>query len=371
MRDPSEEAPGNEQGTRSSGPPPESRGPSGQQIKEPLRRRLRASGLEGLTRAARLLPTPLVRTGLQGLAGLTRFGPVQRRVLANLELALGTTTSAQERLRIAQGVRRHSARLAEEWLRLASGGARDEKKRRWILRTVQFDSSLGLLEEELERGRGALILTAHIGNWELLAAALRIRGLDGVVVGRKRPNDSSSDWLVRMRRSYGVTTVFQDDSPRSILRVLRDGQTVGMLADLEVRRLAGEFLPFFGVPALTMTAPAALARAGATPLIPISCVATSAEHYLLHVEEPLYPDPALGRSAGTLELTSRLNRCFEDWIRARPEQWAWHQPRWRTRPGKYEARPLSARLSAHRALADDRAGSHAQQSLSAATESEG
>ena len=110
-------------------------------------------------------------------------------------------------------------------------------------------------------GRGLLIATAHLGNWEILAAALRQRGLDGAVVGLRKHRDPSSAWLVAMRSALSVRTIAQDAPPREVLGVLRGGGTLGLLCDLEVRRLSGIHVPFFGVEALTQTAPAALSRA--------------------------------------------------------------------------------------------------------------
>jgi KDO2-lipid IV(A) lauroyltransferase len=197
---------------------------------------------------------------------------------------------------------------------------------------VTLDPSIEVLRRELARGRGALIVTAHLGNWELLCARLRRLGLDGAVVGYERPRDESARWLAAMRRAYGVQTLSQQTSAREILRVLQGGLVVGLLADLEDRRIDGEFLPFFGVPALTMTAPAALARAARLPLIPVRCTVEDGGHYRLAVETPLALDPTLARREATLHLSARLNAVFERWIRETPEQWAWHQARWRTRP---------------------------------------
>jgi KDO2-lipid IV(A) lauroyltransferase len=178
--------------------------------------------------------------------------------------------------------------------------------------------------------RGLLISPAHIGNWALLAAALRRRGLDGAVVGRRRRDDPSSDWLIEMRRAYGVTTIAQDERPRQLVELLRSGKTLGILCDLAVKQLDGEELPFFGLPAMTMTAPAALARAAHLPLVPVRCVARG-ERYVLSAEEPLHLDRDLARrdrGAATRELLTRMNAVFERWIRETPEQWAWHQRRW-------------------------------------------
>jgi len=310
---------------------------------------LRARALSGLTRAAAPLPDRLVRAGLGGLASLARFTPYERTARANLELALGAETSAAERNRIARGVRRHAARLCTEWLRLARSGAPGSPQAArgdWIDDAVELDGSIEILRGELARGRGVLIVTAHLGNWELLCARLARLGLAGAVVGYRKPRDPGGRWFEDLRRTYGVTTLPQHTSPRTLLGVLHRGEVLGLLADLEVRRLAGTFLPFFGTPALTMTAPAALARAHGVPLVPVRCVARDGGRgvYELRVETPLAIDPSLGRREATVELTARLNGVFERWIRAAPEQWAWHQRRWRTRPGEHVAVPLAARV---------------------------
>ncbi|MCA8979516.1 MAG: lysophospholipid acyltransferase family protein, partial [Planctomycetes bacterium] len=246
---------------------------------------------------------------------------------------------------IAAGARHHARELAEHWLRLArsrppeAGTGGD-----WIEDLVEEDDSVERIDEVLAAGRGAIIVTAHLGDWELLCARLRRRGYAGAVIGLKKRRDPVADWLIDMRRAYGVTTLAQDSSPREVLRVLQAGGTVGLLCDLEVRRLAGEFVPFFGRPALTMTAPAALARAHRLPLIPVRCVKPRGSAiYRLSVDEPLELDASMDKKAATVDLMARVNERFEAWIRETPEQWAWHQARWRTRPGELEATPLHAR----------------------------
>lgn len=312
----------------------------------PLRRRLRLRALHGLTRASALLPAGLTQGVLDGGAALARFSRVEKRSLENLELALGTQTTLAERKRIARGVRRHSARLFAEFMKLARQGTdlRDPEGGQWIEEEVVLDESIARLHELHERGRGVLILTAHLGNWEYLSARLHRLGLDGVVVGRHRQQDGSSDWLSAMRKNYGVTTHAQDASPRDLLRVLSRGETIGMLADLEVRRLDSVFVPFFGTPALTMTAPAALARARKIPILPARCIARSEDRrsgYTLRFEEPLALRQELGKEEALSDLVRRLSETYERWIRETPEQWAWFGAKWRTRPGERVNVPLA------------------------------
>lgn len=244
----------------------------------------------------------------------------------------------------------HTGRQLREWMRLARGAPAvgpARERGRWIEELVQLDGSEAILRAEWERGRGVIVVTPHLGNWELLAARLRREGYDGAVIGLEKRRDSSARWLIDMRKAYDVETIPQDSSPREIMRILEGGQMLGVLPDLEVKRLAGEFLPFLGRPALTMTAPAALARARRVPLIPVRCVLDHAcGHYVLHVSEPLHFDRALPRKEATTALTRQLNAVFETWITSAPEQWPWHQNRWRTQPGTFEAKPLRGRRPA-------------------------
>ncbi|MFT5286333.1 MAG: KDO2-lipid IV(A) lauroyltransferase [Planctomycetota bacterium] len=309
---------------------------------EPLRRRLRARAVNGFAKLANRLPAFSVRAPLGALARLASFSKVQTLTLANLELALGSETTLAERKRIAAGVRAHSANLLYEWARLTPGPAQLD----WLNQNVEIDESVRILEEQTQLGRGVILVTAHIGNWEMLAIALRARGFEGTVVGRKRARDSGSNFLVDLRAAWGLDSLPQDCAAREPLRVLQSGAILGLLTDLEVRRIDGEFLPFFGVDALCMTAPAALARAAQLPLLPVRCIrekgATSKTPYRLSFEPPLALNTDLPRDAACTDLTNRLNSVYERWIRETPEQWAWHQPRWRTRPGSRKIQPWAS-----------------------------
>lgn len=311
-----------------------------------LRRRLRSALLEGASRGAVFTPALLLRGGLRAAAWTSRFSTFERRTLSNLELAYGDELTEAERQAIARGVRRHLARQAEEWLLLAG---RRRGLDAWLEARVEVDPSVEILETEMARGRGVLVATGHIGNWELLAATLKRIGFRGAVVGMAKHRDPSADWLVNMRRNYGVETLSQRANPRELLRVLQKGELLGVLCDLEVRRLAGEHIPFFGRPALTMTAPAALARARKLPLVPVRCVLPDpeADRYRLLVDEPLALDPELPRKEASTELLTRLNQLFERWIRESPTQWAWHQHRWRWGPEAGQSVPLAARSGQH------------------------
>jgi len=289
------------------------------------RRAVRARLLAALTSAARWSPPGAVESALALCAPLARWSRFERTTRANLALALGDELDDAEQGRIARGVRRHAARQFASWLRLA---ARDAADAGWIDEHVRVDASIRHLDAALAGGRGAIVATAHLGDWELLAARIVRLGHRGAVVGLRRPNDPSALWFEALRARHGLRTIPQSASPREMLAVLARGEVLGILCDLDARRLDAEFLPFFGVPARTLTAPAALARASGAPVVPARCVLGPDGRYTLSCEEPFVFDSALPRPAARRAILERLNATYERWIRAAPEQWAWHQVRW-------------------------------------------
>ncbi len=292
------------------------------------RRAARARVLGALTATARWSPPAAVEGALAACAPLARWSSFERTTRANLVLAYGDELDDARRTEIARGVRRHAARQFATWLRLA---ASDAAHGGWIDELVEVDASIAHLDAALARGRGAIVVTAHLGDWELLAARLVRSGRRGAVVGFRKQNDPSAAWFEALRARHGVRTIPQSAPPRAVLDVLARGEVVGILCDLEARRLDGEFVPFFGVPARTMTAPAALARASGAALVPARCTRERAR-YVLRCEAPLDFDASRPRAAARTAVLERLNETYERWIRAAPDQWAWHQRRWRSRP---------------------------------------
>jgi len=262
---------------------------------------------------------------LVACAPLARWTRFERTTRTNLALAFPDIDEAL-RSRIAAGVRRHAARQFASWLRLA---ATDASTGGWIDELVELNPSIAHLDEALALGRGAIVATAHIGDWELLAARLVRRGHSGAVVGLRRANDPSAMWIENARARHGVRTIPQAASPRELLGVLAHGGVLGILCDLDARRLDAIELPFLGHPARTLTAPAALARASRAPIVPIRCVRRASARYELLCDEPLEFEVAIGRERARRRLLESLNATYARWIRADPEQWAWHQDRWK------------------------------------------
>ena len=289
-------------------------------LRKRLRRGLRLRVWSLFARCLALLPSPWATRAAYPLAWIaSKLGP-GKTAQQNLTRVFGAKAKD-----LTGPVFRHLARQTAETALLAHA---NQTKRDRLLQGVQLDPSLVHLENALAKNQGAIVVTAHLGHWEILAATLAGQlGHRGAVVGRFRRHDPSSQWLVAMRAKSGVETLPQDSPPQKLLRVLQKGQVLGILSDLKVKRLHGIDLPFFGHPARTMTAPAALARVSQAPIIPMRCVLRH-NTYTLMAEDPIHLDPNLDRDAAQKECLLRINQTFERWIREDPEQWVWYRPRW-------------------------------------------
>lgn len=183
-----------------------------------------------------------------------------------------------------------------------------------------------------EHGR-ALVLTAHLGNWEYLAVAHRLVNIPLSVVVRPLDAPLLDAWAERMRRHTGAELIAKRGALREVLGALRRGRMVAVLLDQNATRREGVFVPFFGRPASTSRSLALLAVRTATPVVPIFITRLGPGRHRVTVL-PAIPPPAADDDleAAVVALTARCTAIVETAIRQAPDQWLWAHDRWRTRP---------------------------------------
>lgn len=201
-----------------------------------------------------------------------------------------------------------------------------------VERTLSTITLEGLehLRRAMETHGRALVLTAHLGNWELLTVAHRLTGYPLAIV--VRPLDSP--WLERLadrlRRKSGVELIAKRGALRPVLKALGDGRMVGILLDQNASRRESVFVPFFGHPASTSKSLALLAVRSGAPVVPIFIRRERRGHRVTIC--PMLPAPtATDSEQAVAELTARCTATIEAAVRATPEQWLWIHDRWRTR----------------------------------------
>jgi Kdo2-lipid IVA lauroyltransferase/acyltransferase len=245
---------------------------------------------------------------------------LRRTALRNLELAL-PELSPEERGRIADGVFRSVARLLVGASRLPSINRRNVKE--WI----DYDG-FEHFQEAQRRGRGVLIASGHLGNWELsgVGHALLCGETMSVVV---RPLDNPLiDRLVQDRREMvGNRMIGKKEFVRRMLDALKTNGTVGIFVDQNSHFDHGVFVNFFGVPARCGTTFAKLAAHTGATVIPGFAVWIEAEQrYRLKFYPPL------DLTGDVAEDTQRVQSAVERAVREYPDQWLWIHRRWKARP---------------------------------------
>lgn len=186
---------------------------------------------------------------------------------------------------------------------------------------------LELLEQARAAGKGVLLVGGHFSHLELCARLVsqRIR-----IAGMYRRMDSTVfEWVVLRARLHYADAMFEKDDIRGTVKYLRGGGTLWYAPDQDMRSKDSVFVPFFGVPAATITATHHLARMGNAVVIPFFHRRLPGNGgYALRLGAPLQGIP----SDDVLEDTARVNACIEQMAREAPEQYLWVHKRFKTRP---------------------------------------
>ena len=298
-----------------------------------------ARAIGGFSRALGALPMPAalaVGRGL-GTAAHALLATPRRLAVAHMGLAFPELDLATRR-RLVRATFRHAGQAFAELSLFET-----------ILRRPDYIRLEGVeaLDAALVRGRGAIAVTGHVGNWELLAAWAAAIGYPITVVVRRVNDLRFHSLIVRFRAAAGVEVLVRDD-PRFVAAVgdaLRRNRVVAMLIDQDTRG-AGVFVPFFGRPAHTPPGAALLALRARVPVVTVFIERRPEGGHLVRVS-PVPAELPRGRE-GVRELTTRLTAAIEAQIRRSPAEWVWWHERWRKQPSAAAMRRPAA--TAERAL---------------------
>ncbi len=183
------------------------------------------------------------------------------------------------------------------------------------------------------RGKGVLVLTGHLGAWELSSFYHSLVGYPMGMVIRRLDNPLVDRFVNRIRCLHGNRVLHKDDFARGLIGAMRAGETVGILMDTNMTPPQGVFVPFFGIPACTASGLARVAlKTGAAVLPGFLVWEESERRYVLHFEPELALADTGDSEADTIDNTARLTALLEQAIRRYPSQWLWMHRRWKTRP---------------------------------------
>jgi len=204
--------------------------------------------------------------------------------------------------------------------------------RRNLNRYVTFQNEQVFLDAIGEK-RGAFILAAHFGNWELMSAAVTLRfNIRAAVV--VRPIDfQPADRLLEMIRSrFGTEIIPKRRAMKRLIKAMKQNQVVGILLDQNVDWYEGVFVPFLGRLACANKGLALMATRTGSPVIPCFSVRQPDGRYRIMFEPPVPLEKSGDKRRDMEKNTARFTGVIEKYVKAYPDHWFWFHRRWKTRP---------------------------------------
>ncbi len=174
---------------------------------------------------------------------------------------------------------------------------------------------------------GGLIVSGHIGNWELCTPIIMQMGLNVSIVYRMANNPWVEKAIYQRRKKKGMTLIPKGPAgARKMIELLRNGGHIGILCDQKLRE--GIDVQFFGYPTKTAPAVASLALKFNVPIFPARVERLNGTHYRCTFFKPLDLPKSGNNQQDVLQIMTQINQMLEEWIRERPEQWLWIHHRW-------------------------------------------
>ena len=242
----------------------------------------------------------------------------------HLQIAFPDQDSSWRR-QVARSSYMHLAREVAMTVRLSQMRSEEIIRRTEV---VGFEA----LREAASGGRGALVISGHLGNWEVAAAAVAARGVPMDVAAHLQKNPLFYRHMVELRRRLGLTVIVKNEAFRLVPQALAAGRVVALISDQNMRK-RGVFVDFFGRAAATAKGPALFAlRTGAPVFLGVAVRKRGyPSRYRVIIEH--VPVGKGARSADAIrDLTQRHVSRLEARIRETPSQYFWQHRRWKTRP---------------------------------------
>jgi Kdo2-lipid IVA lauroyltransferase/acyltransferase len=295
-------------------------------LSSPARQRFDYAVLRTLLALSRLLPRGALLAVGRGLGTLVwRRGLYRREVVCeNLRHALGGTHDESARDAVGEAFFRHLATNLMEFLLLRR--ASPERVREWV-----EIAGLEHYRDALADGRGALLVTGHFGNWELLGPRLAGEGLDVTFLAKPQSNARAERLLSQTRAQAGMRVIPTGGAFRELQARLARGETIGMVVDQDAGP-SGCFVPLLGRPASFHRGMARLSLQTGAPVVSGFIFRLPDGRHRLEMGPPIRPEPGLGEAAAVGRLTETFAQRLEAAVRRAPELYVWTHRRWKTRP---------------------------------------
>ncbi len=246
------------------------------------------------------------------------FLPEHKIALMNLKLAF-PDKSPQELKKIALNEWENIGRVIGEYPHIS--------RKEFLLNRMEITGNENALEI-LQKNKGGIFISIHMGNWELCPLVASNLGVTLNTVYRN-PNNPFFEKIFRFRTKENLGEVIPkgEHSGARLLQIINNKGFIGMLIDQKLRE--GLELDFFGKPAMTTHFPGLLSYRYECPVIMVKIERTKGVHFKVKLYPPLYADKSKKSEDSIKEFSQKLNDIVEGWIKENPSQWLWIHKRWK------------------------------------------
>ena len=256
-------------------------------------------------------------------ACVSRWVPIRRDVaLANLRAAFPERTESECRDIYRRMCETMGITLAE--FARFGGSQNQSMSRRFPIENISA------IDRALKAGKGVFLVTAHFGNWEMMAGVLAEHGYPMTAVTARQRNPLVERLFTRYRENVGIASLNVGKSLRPLVRALEDGACVATVADQDGGP-RGFFIPFFGRPASVQAGVFRLMARRGTPMVTGFSIRENGGWWG-EIQDPEFPRPGADPEEEARRLATIYSARVEDYVRRYPDHWFWLHRRWRSRP---------------------------------------
>jgi KDO2-lipid IV(A) lauroyltransferase len=261
---------------------------------------------------------------LLGIIGYYFVPKRKRTAFDNLKHAF-PEKSDKEIKHIIKSMAKNLGRNMMEFLRLPKMTDSD------MNRYIEFEG-LENLDKALSQNKGAFILTAHFGNWDLVAASMAFKGYQTNLVTKYLKSELLNSLWLDFRKRVNVNIFYREGSLKNIIKHLRENEIIGFVLDQNTKREEGVFVNFFGRPACTIPSLATLSQRLEAPVIPCFSIRKKGGYHKV-ILEPAIPFTKKDTMEESIVYNTQVyTNVIERYIRQYPDHWIWLHRRWKTQP---------------------------------------
>ena len=253
------------------------------------------------------------------------FVNTERRMIgyANLKAAFSKEKTPREIKALIKAVYQNLTKTVFEILSLT------KLNRAYAEKYIEVVNEKERKEMAKDMPNGAILITAHFGNWEMQAGVSAMKGFPLIVLARPQRMKKMNELIDRLRESMGSTIIRKGMTTRMLVKALHQGKIVGVVGDQDAGK-KGIFVDFFGRPASTAPGAARIAQKTGAYFMPVFIARIKGPYHRLVLEEPV----KIGKEEGLAQHLARYNELLESYVRKYPEQYLWMHRRWKSTPVK-------------------------------------